>query len=48
MTLFISFLALVFLLGFYARQIEESKYTLLLIAACTLIGAAYFFVTRLL
>lgn len=48
MTLFITFLAFAFLIGFYRGNMNESKRLVLLLAACTLIAGMYFFFSRFL
>jgi biotin transporter BioY len=48
MTLFITFLAFAFLLGFYRGKIDESKRMALLLAACIAVTGIYFFFSRFL
>jgi hypothetical protein len=48
MTLFITFLAFAFLIGYSRGNMRESKRTALLFAACVLVASMYFFFTRFL
>lgn len=48
MTLFITFLAFAFLLGFYRGNMNESKRMVLLLAACVAVAGMYFFFSRFL
>jgi biotin transporter BioY len=48
MTLFITFLAFAFLLGFYRGKMNESKRVALLLATCIVITGIYFFFSRFL
>lgn len=48
MTIFITFLAFAFLLGFYRGNLNEPKRLVLLLAACIMIAGMYFFFSRFL